>query len=86
MAFLDKKGKVISQIRYYHEKELPAEVHRVVSDFIRYNSDCQTIGLVREIITGAGTAFLVTVNGATGWKVLRVKGNELDIFEEHKNG
>ena len=85
VAFLDKKGKVTSQIRYYREQELPANVHRMVSDFIRY-SGCQTIGLVQEITTGAGTAYLVTVNGATEWKVLRVAGDELNVFEEHKNG
>ena len=86
MAFLDKKGKVTGQIRYYHANNLPADVYQLVTDFIHYSNGCHTIGAVQEVTTGAGTAYLVTVNGETEWKVLRVKGDELDVFEEHKNG
>lgn len=85
MAFVDKKGKVTGQIRYYKANDLPANVQRMVADFIQYTG-CQTIGAVQEVTTNLGTAYLVTVNGATEWKVIRVAGDELEVVEEHKNG
>lgn len=81
-AFLNKKGQVKSQIRYYHEKDLPARVLNIV----KRSGGYFTIGLIREVTTQAGTAYLVTIDEGARWKVIRVVGNEMDVFEEHNKG
>lgn len=81
-VFLNKKGRMTSQIRFYSEKELPAAVRERVTDC--YN--CFTIGSVKEVTTDNSVAYLVTISSATSWKVIRVAGDEMDVFEEHKKG
>jgi hypothetical protein len=81
-TYLNKKGKMTSQIRFYSEKELPVTVRDRVMDFY----SCFTIGTVKEVTIKNSIAYLVTINNATSWKVIRVAGNEMDVFEEHKKG
>lgn len=81
-VFLNKKGKLTSKIRYYTEKDLPAKVLKTIKGL----DGCFTIGHCKEITTELGTAYLVTINGENYWRVMRVVGDEMDVFEEHKKG
>jgi hypothetical protein len=81
-VFLDKKGKTTGQIRYYQENGLPATVRDMVKTF----GGCFTIGGVTEVSTEAGTVYLVNINEETSWKILRVAGDKMDVYEEHRKG
>ena len=81
-VFLNKKGKMTSQIRFYSEKELPTTIRDRVTDLY----SCFTIGAVKEVTTKNSIAYLVTISNATSWKVIRIAGDEMDVFEEHNKG
>lgn len=81
-VFLDKNGRMTSQVRYCHEKDLPTSVLNMVKSF----GGCFTIDLIREVTTQLGTAYLVTIDEGSTWKVIRIAGDEMDVFEEHKKG
>lgn len=78
-AFLDKKGHCTGSIRYYGEKELLKEVrHLVKSNYYDY-----AITAVKEVTCNRTMAFLVTIEDATTWKVIRVVNGEMDEFEKY---
>lgn len=81
-VWLNKKGKMSSQIRYLNEAGLPAGVRQQVNNL----GGCYTIGSIKEVTTKLGTVYLITLRGANDWKVMRVAGNEMDVYEEHQNG
>jgi hypothetical protein len=80
--FLNKKGKMTSQIRYYSERHLPSGV----LDQVKNLYSCFTVRSVREITTKNATAYLITIQDETSWKVIRVLADEMDVVEDHKKG
>ncbi len=77
--FLSHRGHLESRIQYYTENDLPAEVrHQVKSTYYDY-----AITSVKEVSCNNSTAYLVTIENATAWKVIRVVNGEKDIWEEH---
>jgi hypothetical protein len=81
-VFLNKKGRMTSQISQLTEKNLPANVRNLIKSL----SGCFTIGHCREVTTEMGKAYLITVDYDTTWKVMRVVGDEMDVYEEYKKG
>lgn len=81
-VWLNKKGKVIDQIRYLTEAYLPDRVLRQIHSL----GSCISIGLVKEVTTELGTAYLVTIDEGATWKVLRISGDEMEVYENHKKG
>ncbi|HEX2535974.1 MAG TPA: hypothetical protein VHK69_19670 [Chitinophagaceae bacterium] len=78
-AFLSKRGHCQSLIRYYGEDRLPAAVrHQVKSTY--YD---EAITGVTEVQHYGQTAYLVTVSGKTGWKVVRVQDGDMSLWEDH---
>jgi len=80
LVFLTKRGNVIASIKYYSEKELPADVRMT----IRYGYPDFSIKTAQEINAANKTAYLVTIEDATSWKRIRVVDGEMDIYEEFK--
>lgn len=82
MAFLDKKGNCESQIRYYTEKGLPADVRKMVrSTYYDYS-----IKGVTEVSHHDTTAYLVTIEDDTTWKIIRVVNGEMEVWKEFVKG
>lgn len=79
-VFLNSKGTVTSQIRYYSENELPLAIRNL----IQTNYSCFSIKSVKEIASKNATACLVTIANGNAWKVIRVVGEETDVFEDHQ--
>ena len=82
-VFLNKKGKTVSMVRSYEPGKLSPAVYNLVNNYLRNSTGCSTIGLVQEVTTDAGMAYLVDVNSESGWKVLRIANNEIDVYQEH---
>ena len=81
-AFLTNRGHCQGCIRYYSEKELPADIrHLVRSSYYDF-----TITSVKEVSVNKQTAYLVTIEDKTSWKVLRIVDGEMDVWEEHQKG
>ncbi|HZF65136.1 MAG TPA: hypothetical protein VEZ55_11645 [Chitinophagaceae bacterium] len=78
-AFLNKKGNVVSQMRYYTAKDVPATIQRMVKSSY-YDV---AITSAKEIINGAAVVYLVTVEDAASWKVIHIMEGELNVHEEH---
>jgi hypothetical protein len=79
-AFLTKGGNCLSTMRYYTEKELPADVrNQVKSTYYDFS-----ITSVKEVSCNKLTAYLVTIEDKATWKVIRIVDGEMDIFEEHQ--
>jgi hypothetical protein len=82
LVFLNRKGDVTGTIRYLTEKELPVDVRRQVkSTYYDYS-----IKDVKEVTYDGIVAYLVTVDAENKWKVIRVVGGDMDVYEEHTNG
>ena len=81
-VFLNKKGEMTSQIRFYYENDLPNDVRKQVKT--TYGN--YSISSVKEITSGNKMVYLVTISDETSWKVIRVSSSEMDVFEEHKKG
>jgi hypothetical protein len=81
-VFLDKKGKTTSQIRYGTQKDLP----EAISQRVRTAYDCNELGLVREVTTDGKMAYLITIDEKDSWKVIRVAGEYMEVWEEHVKG
>ena len=79
-VYLNRKGKITSQIRYYQEQHLPAEVRRQV----KMLNGCFTISSVLEITTALNTVYQVTINSESWVKIVQVTDDEMTILEEHK--
>jgi hypothetical protein len=78
-AFVNSRGFCESIIRYYGEKDLPKDVRKTVKlECIDYS-----IKSVKEVTHNNVTAYLVTVENQTSWKVVRVVNGQADIWEEH---
>ena len=71
-----------SQIRYYGEKDMPVNVRNQINHL----NGCFTIGIIKEVTTVGGTAYLVTLLGEHDWKVMRIVGYEMEVLEEHIKG
>lgn len=82
LVFLNKRGGVISSIKYYTAKELPSHV----LGMIKYEYATYSIHSVREVNAAAKTAYLVTIEDATTWKTIRVVDGEMDVYEEFTKG
>jgi hypothetical protein len=80
LVFLTKRGNVVASIKYYTEKQLPADVRMI----IRYGYPDYSIKSVREVNAANATAYLVTIEDATSWKTIRVVNGETDVYEEFK--
>lgn len=79
-VFLTKHGNYQGSIRYYTEKDLDAAIrHQIKSMYYDF-----AITAVQEVQYGSETVYLVTIADATTLKVLRVKANQLDVWEEHQ--
>ena len=82
IAFFTPKGACNAYIRIYYEKDLPADVRTLVKDTY---PDCK-ISLVKEVNHYGTTAYLVTIEGLTTWKTIRVVNGEMDVYEDYKKG
>jgi hypothetical protein len=81
-AFLDKKGNLSGQIRYYYENNLPAEVRaRVKSNYYDYR-----IMSVQEVTVETATSFLVAIAANHEWKIIRVSEDDMDVYREYEDG
>jgi len=80
LVFLTKRGNVIASIKYYSEKELPADVRMT----IRYGYPDFSIKSAQEINAANKTAYLVIIEDVTSWKTIRVVDGEMDVYEEYK--
>jgi hypothetical protein len=79
-VFLNKKGKILSQMRYYEVKNLPADVrNQLKSVYYDY-----TIKGIIEIVCNNTKAYLVTVENESTWKVIRVLDRDMEVFEEYQ--
>lgn len=79
-VYLSKKGACQSIVRYYSEKQLPAEIrHQVKTIYYDY-----AIPRATEVTTTGKTAYLVTVEGSNSWKVIQVVEGEMDVWEDHQ--
>jgi len=78
-AFLTRHGNCQISMRYYTEKELPASVrNQVKSTYYDFS-----ITSVKEISNNKSTAYLVTIEDETTWKIIRVVDGEMDVLEEY---
>lgn len=78
-VYLTKKGAVIGQMRYYKEAQLPTDVrNQVRSSYYDF-----AITSAKEITHKGATAYLVTVEDATSWKVIHVVDRDMEVYEEH---
>jgi hypothetical protein len=81
-AFLTNHGNCQSCIRYYTERELPGDIRQQVkSTYYDF-----AITAAREVTNNGQTAYLVTIEDQTSWKVIRIVDGEMDVFEEHFKG
>ena len=81
-VFLTKGGSCYSRVRYYTEKELPADVRsQVRSTYYDF-----TITSVTEVEYDHKIAYLVTIADAKTWKVIRIVDGESDVWEAHIKG
>jgi hypothetical protein len=78
-AYLSKHGILQGTIRYYGEKELVLDVHKR----IQQNYPCLSITAVKEVSHGNTKAYFVTLEDTRTWKVIRIAGDEMDIWESH---
>ena len=78
-VYLNKKGVVVGQMRYYPAAHLPSDVCKQVRscyyDF--------TITSAKEIIHKNETAYLVTIEDESSWKVIQVIDRSMEVYEEH---
>lgn len=81
-VFLNDKGQMTSQIRYYKESQLPVDIRKLIKD----NFPCQTISCVREIISNNKMAFLITIDNGLEWRTLRIVDKEMELIETYKKG
>lgn len=82
MAFLTKRGNCTDYIRYYFEKDLPSAVRTLVkSTYFDYK-----ITRVEEVNHNNVTAYLVTIEDGTTWKVIRVVDDEMDVYASFQKG
>lgn len=82
MAFMTKRGNCISYIRYYFEKDLPPAVRTLVkSTYFDYK-----ITSAEEVYHNNVTAYLVTIEDETTWKIIRVVDDEMDVYASFKKG
>lgn len=81
-AYLSRHGNCQGCVRYYTEKELPADVRQQVrSSYYDY-----TITFVKEVNYNHSTAYLITIEDETTWKVIHVVNGETEVSEEHLKG
>jgi hypothetical protein len=81
-AFLSNHGNCQSCVRYYTEKELTGDIRQQVkSTYFDF-----AITSVREVTYNSQTAYLVTIEDKTSWKVIRIVDGEMDVWEEHLKG
>jgi hypothetical protein len=81
-AYLTKKGKCYSSMRYYTENELPAAVRRdIKSGYTDF-----TITSVKEVHAYQTTVYLVSIANQSTWKVLQVVNGETNVIEEYVKG
>ena len=79
-TFLNKGGNRLSTMRYYTETELPSDVRtQVKSTYFDFS-----ISSVKEVNCNNLTAYLITIEDKTKWKVIRVVDGEMDVWEEHQ--
>ena len=78
----DKKGHWHSTLRFYSENELPVEVrHLVKSNYYDFN-----ISGVTEVNFMGKRAHVLTLEGKTEWKKLKVVEGEMEEIESFKKG
>ncbi|MFN2440311.1 MAG: hypothetical protein ABR503_14000, partial [Chitinophagaceae bacterium] len=78
-AFLTKRGNCEGRMRYYTEKDLPADVRHVVkSNYYDYS-----IKSIQEVTCNNSTAYLVTIEDKNIWKVIRVVNGEMDLWKDY---
>ena len=78
-VFLGRKGNVKLQIGYYSEAELPADVRtRVKSVYYDYN-----IFSVQEFNLNRTKFYLVSLENASTWKIIRVDDNDMEVYKEY---
>jgi hypothetical protein len=79
-VFLSQNGTCLGSIRSYTEKELPAEVrHQVKSTYYDFS-----IFTVAEVTSAGQTAYLITLEDKTSWKVIRIADGEMRIWKEYQ--
>ncbi len=78
-VYLTKGGAQDGLMRYYDEADLP----QAVSQLVKNTYDDYTITSVQEVTCNHETAYLVSIDGKTKWKVIRVVDGEADVWEEH---
>jgi hypothetical protein len=78
-AYLNRRGNYETCVRYYTENELPSEVRQQVkSSYYDYK-----ITSVKEVNYNHSTAYLVTIEDATSWKIIHVVNREMEVSEDH---
>jgi len=78
LVFLTKRGNVIASMKHYTEKELSSDVREI----IRYGYPAYSIKFVKEVHAANAIAYLVTIEDATSWKIIRVVNGESDVYQE----
>ena len=79
LVFLSKSGANEGQIRYYDEDNLAQNVRHIVkSTYYDY-----AIKGVQEVTYNDVTAYLITLEDKTSWKVVRVVSGEMDVRDSY---
>ena len=74
--FYDRKGNFTYSILSYTEKEMPADVRRLV----RSNYYDFSIGWVKEVSEGQTTAYVVHIEDTASWKDVVVQDGEMRVL------
>jgi hypothetical protein len=81
-AFLTKHGNFQAGIRYYAEKNLPADVrHRIKGMYYDF-----AITSVTEVRDNRNTVYLVSIADDTSWKVICYIDGKIEAWETYKKG
>jgi ribosomal protein L21E len=78
-VFLNRKGNVKFQIRYYSEAHLPDDIRtRVKSVYYDYNIfSVQEVNLIRTKF------YLVSLEDKNTWKIIRINDDDMEIYKEY---
>ena len=81
-AYLSNHGILQGAIWYYGEKELMLDVQKR----IKQSYPCLSVTAVKEVSFGITKAYFVTMEDTRTWQVIRIVGEEMDIWESHTKG
>jgi hypothetical protein len=80
-VYYDRMGFFITAIRYYKEKNIPAELKKSIED----SFEGYTIISATESITNKESIFLVNIKSKTRLKTVKFTGNFMEITGDYRN-